>query len=179
MVMCSAAHLSPTLQRSWEALGVEVIQGYGSTEAGLVATNFRGRAPVDRVGWWLPPLELRVEPDGEVVVRGPSVFAGYWEDPASTAAAFTADGWYRTGDYGEVDAGGRAAADRPDALADRAAQRDERPPRGRGGGARSPRASWSPSSTTRAPGRIALAYRAGAAFGDAVPRTSRRRWRAR
>ena len=45
----------PRLQRSWEALGVEVIQGYGSTEAGLVASNFRGRAPVDRVGWWLSP----------------------------------------------------------------------------------------------------------------------------
>ncbi len=106
MVLCSAAYLSPALQRSWEALGVEVVQGYGSTEAGLVATNQRGRTPPDRVGWWMPPLELRVEPDGEVVVRGPSVFAGYWEDPESTAAAFTADGWYRTGDYGEIDATG-------------------------------------------------------------------------
>ncbi len=106
LVLCSAAYLSPALQRSWEALGIAVIQGYGSTEAGLVATNYRDRAPADRVGWTEPPLELRVEPDGEVVVRGPSVFAGYWEDPVSTAAAFTADGWYRTGDYGEVDATG-------------------------------------------------------------------------
>ena len=106
LVLCSAAQLSPALQRSWEALGVEVIQGYGSTEAGLVATNFHGRAPLDRVGWTLPPMELRVEADGEVVVRGPSVFEGYWQDPDSTAAAFTADGWYRTGDYGEVDAAG-------------------------------------------------------------------------
>ncbi len=106
MVLCSAAYLSPALQRSWEALGVEVVQGYGSTEAGLVATNQRGRTPPDRVGWWMPPLELRVEPDGEVVVRGPSVFTGYWEDPESTAAAFTTDGWYRTGDYGEIDATG-------------------------------------------------------------------------
>jgi len=106
LVLSSAAHLSPGLQRSWEALGVEVVQGYGSTEAGLVATNFRGRTPVDRVGWVLPPLELRIEPDGEVVVRGPSVFREYWRNPAATADAFTADGWYRTGDIGELDAAG-------------------------------------------------------------------------
>jgi long-chain acyl-CoA synthetase len=106
LVLCSAAHLSPTLQRNWEALGIEVVQGYGSTEAGLVSTNFRGRTPVDRVGWTRPPLEMRIEPDGEIVVRGPSVFEGYWRDPVATAAAFTADGWYRTGDIGELDGSG-------------------------------------------------------------------------
>jgi long-chain acyl-CoA synthetase len=106
LVMCSAAHLSPSLQRSWEALGIAIIQGYGSTEAGLVTANFQGRVPLDRVGWAMPPIQLRVEPDGEVVVRGPSVFAGYWEDPVATAAAFTSDGWYRTGDFGEVDGAG-------------------------------------------------------------------------
>jgi long-chain acyl-CoA synthetase len=106
LVLCSAAHLSPTLQRSWEALGVEVVQGYGSTEAGLVTTNFRGRTPSGRVGWTLAPMELRTEPDGEVVVRGPSVFPGYWGDAAATAAVFTPDGWYRTGDVGELDASG-------------------------------------------------------------------------
>ena len=106
LVLSSAAHLSPTLQRSWEALGVEVVQGYGSTEAGLVSTNARGRTPVGRVGWALPPLEMRIEPDGEVVVRGPSVFSAYWEDPIATADAFTPDGWYRTGDIGEVDGTG-------------------------------------------------------------------------
>ncbi len=102
MVMCSAAHLAPTLQRQWEALGVEVVQGYGSTEAGLVTTNFRGRTPHGRIGWAMPPLQARVEADGELVVSGPSVFKGYWEDPVATAAAFTADGWYRTGDFVEV-----------------------------------------------------------------------------
>ncbi|MEI7745827.1 MAG: AMP-binding protein, partial [Chloroflexota bacterium] len=106
LVLCSAAHLSPELQRNWEAIGVEVVQGYGSTEAGLVTTNFRGHTPFNRVGWPLPPLELRIEPDGEVVVRGPSVFAGYWNNPEATAAAFTADGWYRTGDYGALDGDG-------------------------------------------------------------------------
>lgn len=103
LVLSSAAHLSPALQRIWEALGVEVVQGYGSTEAGLVATNYRGRTPSNRVGWTSAPLALRIEPDGEIVVRGPSVFEGYWHDPVATAAAFTPDGWYRTGDIGDLD----------------------------------------------------------------------------
>jgi len=167
LIMCSAAHLSPTLQRNWEALGVEVIQGYGSTEAGLVASNFLGRAPVDRVGWWLPPIELRVEADGEVVVRGPSVFSGYWEDPESTAAAFTADGWYRTGDYGEIDAKGalrlvgrtRSLIALPNGMNVHpedveAALEDE--------------GLVEPCVYDAGDGRIAVAYRAGAAFGDAI-----------
>ena len=106
LVLSSAAHLPPSLQRSWEALGVEVVQGYGSTEAGLVATDFPGKTPAGRVGWTRPPIELRIEPDGEVVVRGPSVFSEYFRDPVATAAAFTPDGWYRTGDIGELDASG-------------------------------------------------------------------------
>ena len=102
LVLCSAAHLPPSLQRSWEALGVEVVQGYGSTEAGLVTSNFPRQTPTGRVGWTLPPTEIRAEPDGEIVVRGPSVFRGYWQDPEATAACFTPDGWYRTGDIGDI-----------------------------------------------------------------------------
>jgi len=106
LMLCSAAHLPPSLQRSWEALGIEVVQGYGSTEAGLVATNFLGQTPAGRVGWVMPPLEVRLESDGEIVVRGPSVFTGYWHNPEATAEAFTPDGWYRTGDIGQLDGSG-------------------------------------------------------------------------
>ncbi len=106
LIISSAAHLPPSLQRNWEALGIEVVQGYGSTEAGLVSSNFRDRRPTGVVGWTLAPIELRIEADGEAVVRGPSVFAGYWHDPVSTAAAFTPDGWYRTGDIAEFDGTG-------------------------------------------------------------------------
>ncbi len=167
LVLCSAAHLSPTLQRNWEALGVAVVQGCGSTEAGLVATNFMDRAPVDRVGWSLPPLELRIEADGEVVVRGPSVFEGYWEDPESIAAAFTADGWYRTGDYGELDAKGalrlvgrtRSLIALPNGMNVHpedveAALEDQ--------------GLVEPCVYDAGAGRIAVAYREGAAFGDAM-----------
>jgi long-chain acyl-CoA synthetase len=168
LVLCSAAHLSPALQRSWEALGVEVIQGYGSTEAGLVATNFPGRAPVDRVGWWQPPMELRVEADGEVVVRGPSVFAGYWEDAAATAAAFTSDGWYRTGDYGEVDGTGslrligrtRSLIALPNGMNVHPEDVEA---------ALTAEGLMEPLVYDAGSGRIALAYRATAAFADPPP----------
>ena len=165
MVMCSAAHLSPNLQRSWEALGVEVVQGYGSTEAGLVTANFLGRTPPNRVGWVLPPLELRIEPDGEVVVRGPSVFAGYWQDPVSTAAAFTEDGWYRTGDYGDLDASGalrligrtRSLIALPNGMNVHPEDVDA---------ALTAEGLVEPVVYEAAPGTIAMAYREGAAFAD-------------
>ena len=168
LVLCSAAHLSPALQRNWEALGVEVIQGYGSTEAGLVATNFHGRAPLNRVGWVLPPIELRVEPDGELVVRGPSVFAGYWQDPTSTAAAFTQDGWYRTGDYGDLDATGalrligrtRSLIALPNGMNVHPEDVDA---------ALTAEGLVEPVVYEAEPGKIAMAYRAGAAFADEAP----------
>lgn len=167
MVLCSAAHLSPALQRNWEALGVEVIQGYGSTEAGLVATNLRGQTRPDRVGWWMPPLELRVEPDGEVVVRGPSVFAGYWEDPESTAAAFTADGWYRTGDYGEIDAtGSLRLIGRTRSLIPLANGKNVHPKDVEA--ALVAAGLVEPVVYDGGSGRICFAYREGAAFGDPV-----------
>ncbi len=165
LVLCSAAHLSPALQRSWEALGVEVVQGYGSTEAGLVTTNFRGRTPPGRVGWAIPPLELRVEPDGEVVARGPSVFSGYWEDPVATAAAFTADGWYRTGDIGEIDASGslrlvgrtRSLIALPNGMNVHPEDVEA---------ALIAEGLVEPVVYAAEPGRIAMAYREGAAFSD-------------
>src|SRR6185503_3311590 len=54
----------------------------------------------DSVGKVLPSVEVKLADDGEILARGPNVFAGYFKDPAATAAAFTADGWFRTGDVG-------------------------------------------------------------------------------
>ncbi len=168
MVLCSAAHLPPNLQRAWEALGVAVIQGYGSTEAGLVATNLPGRTPHGRVGWALPPLQLRIEPDGEIVARGPSVFAGYWEDPEATSAAFTPDGWYRTGDYGELGVDGslrligrtRSLIALPNGMNVHPEDVEA---------ALMAHGLVEPVVYDAGEGRIAMAYRAGAAFPDYVP----------
>jgi long-chain acyl-CoA synthetase len=107
LFISAGAFLPPALQLSWEDLGVIVLQGYGSTEtaAGSCTTlDDHGLGTVGR-----PPagVEMRIADDGEVQFRGPTLFKGYWNDPEATAAAFTADGWYRTGDIGHLDEAGR------------------------------------------------------------------------
>ncbi len=81
--------------------GLVVIEGYGLTETSPSLTlNRPGDYRFDAVGKPLPSVELRLADDGEILARGPSVFRGYHKDPAATAAAFTADGWFATGDVG-------------------------------------------------------------------------------
>lgn len=106
-IVSAAAYLPPALQAYWESIGCVVLQGYGTTECGLVTTTFPDRAPAGSVGYPLAPTELRIGEKNEIEVRGPSVFAGYFENPEATATAFTTDGWYRTGDAGRIEADGR------------------------------------------------------------------------
>jgi long-chain acyl-CoA synthetase len=81
--------------------GVLVIEGYGLTETSPTLTLNRADGfRFDSVGKTLPSVELRLDDDGEILARGTNVFAGYYKDPDATAAAFTADGWFRTGDVG-------------------------------------------------------------------------------
>ena len=83
-----------------------VMQGYGATECGMASVTTRKDHGLGTVGRTIPPIEVRLAEDGEIQVSGPTLFSGYWRDPQTTAAAFTADGWYRTGDIGRHDAGG-------------------------------------------------------------------------
>lgn len=109
---CGGARLDPTTEWALEALGWQVATGYGLVETTSIATfNPRGRSRVGSAGRPVRGVELRIDdPDpegrGEVLIRGPTVFAGYRNDPEATAAAFTADGWFRTGDLGHRDADG-------------------------------------------------------------------------
>ncbi|MHB8672468.1 MAG: AMP-binding protein [Candidatus Limnocylindrales bacterium] len=107
LLVSTAAFLPPALQQAWEDLGVVIIQGYGSTECGFAACTSREDHGLGTVGRSVAPVEVRLADDGEILVHGPNVFGGYWRDPASTAAAFTTDGWYRTGDIGRLDPEGR------------------------------------------------------------------------
>ncbi len=104
----AAAYLPPTLQQAWEDLGVVVLQGYGATECGFATAQSVEDHPPGRLGRPMPPSRLKLAPaDGEILVGGPNVFGGYWRDPAATAEALDADGWYRSGDIGRFDGRGQ------------------------------------------------------------------------
>lgn len=101
-------------ERFAERFGINLDEGYGLTETSPVVTSSTGtEAPVGSIGVPLPGIELRIvdadgEPalqddPGELWVRGPNVFSGYWNDPEATARALTPDGWLRTGDVAVVD----------------------------------------------------------------------------
>ncbi len=84
------------------AAGLVVLEGYGLTEASPTLTlNRPGDFRFDSVGKPLPSVELRLADDGEILARGPNIFSGYHRDPEATAAAFTEDGWLKTGDIGQ------------------------------------------------------------------------------
>ena len=103
----AGAFLPPALQQAWEDIGVIVIQGYGATETGAGCATTMDDHPLGCVGVPPKPVEMRVADDGEIQFRGPTLFKGYWNNPDATAAAFTDDGWYMSGDLGQLDEKGR------------------------------------------------------------------------
>ena len=103
----AGAFLPPALQQAWEDMGVIVLQGYGATETAAGTCTTMDDHPLGCVGWPPKPVEMRIADDGEIEFSGPSVFKGYWNNPEATAAAFTPDGWYKSGDLGQVDEKGR------------------------------------------------------------------------
>lgn len=87
--------------------GVAVLERYGLTETLMNASNpYDGERRAGTVGFALPGVELRLGDADEILVRGPNVFSGYWEQPDATRAAFDDDGWFGTGDIGAFDADG-------------------------------------------------------------------------
>jgi acyl-CoA synthetase (AMP-forming)/AMP-acid ligase II len=121
LAVCGSAPLSPALaDRLTTVLGRVPLIRYGTTESGLNVSNPVDDPRGDTVGIPLPGVLARIAvadgqagpgaddeadlgADGEIQVRGPQVFDGYWHDPAASAAAFTTDGWFRTGDIGALD----------------------------------------------------------------------------
>jgi fatty-acyl-CoA synthase len=100
------APMPEALLEAWAARGTAIVQGYGLTEA---APNVLCLPPEDAVrklgfaGKPYPFVDVRLSDEGELQVKGPNVFAGYWRNADATAQAFTDDGWLRTGDVAEAD----------------------------------------------------------------------------
>ena len=98
------APLGDRLGHFYRGVGVNVLEGYGLTETTAALTaNLPDAQKVGTVGRPLPGTAVRVAADGELLFRGGQVFAGYWHDDTATAEAREPDGWFHTGDVGEVD----------------------------------------------------------------------------
>ncbi|MBO0859713.1 MAG: AMP-binding protein [Chloracidobacterium sp.] len=108
-LICGSAPLAKETQLFFSMIGVRVLQVYGLTETTAICTmdDPRDFTP-GRVGPAIPGVEMRLGEGGEILVHGPNVFAGYWNKPEATSKAFD-DGWFRTGDQGEVDQKGNWA----------------------------------------------------------------------
>jgi long-chain acyl-CoA synthetase len=100
------APLGRELAEWYADAGIRIHEGYGLTETSpVIAVNTPLNHRIGTVGKTLPNLEVRIAEDGEILVRGPSVFQGYWNRPEETKAALV-DGWFKTGDIGNIDADG-------------------------------------------------------------------------
>lgn len=104
MVVTGGAPIPREVAIAWERMGVKMVQGYGLTETSpVLAVNNPRERRLDSQGKILSNVEVRVAKDTrEIQARGPSVFQGYWQNEAASKAAFTKDGWFKTGDIGTI-----------------------------------------------------------------------------
>ena len=102
IILVGAAALSPDLARVFVGLGLPILQGYGLTETSPIATvqTLDDNDPAS-VGWALPNAEVKLDKDGEILIRGPLIMLGYWNNEEATKAAIDDDGWLHSGDIGE------------------------------------------------------------------------------
>jgi long-chain acyl-CoA synthetase len=106
-LICGSAPLAPATQQFFLMLGIPVLQAYGLTETTGICTLDDPRVPVEPgyVGTVITGIEMKLAENEEIVVRGPNIFPGYWNRPEETARVLQ-DGWFHTGDQGEVNVRG-------------------------------------------------------------------------
>ena len=106
LAISGAAPISPDVLKFYHAVGLPMIEGYGQTEGTGVTTVTRlENIKSGKVGPPLPGVEVKIAPDGEILVKGPGVFKGYFKNPEATAETLK-DGWLHSGDVGELDEDG-------------------------------------------------------------------------
>lgn len=102
LCISGSSYLPPAIWNGFkEAFGQEILERYGSSETGLIASNTLDVRHPGVVGRVLPGVDVRVEADGQLAMRSPGRFLGYFRNPEATAKNFTHDGWWLTGDIGE------------------------------------------------------------------------------
>jgi long-chain acyl-CoA synthetase len=105
-LICGSAPLARETELFFMMLGIRVLQVYGLTETTAICTmDDPARVDPGRVGPAIPGIEMKVGENSEIMVHGPNIFPGYWRRPEQTAAVLR-DGWFHTGDQGDVDASG-------------------------------------------------------------------------
>ncbi|HSE87157.1 MAG TPA: AMP-binding protein [Candidatus Binatia bacterium] len=102
----AGAAMPPRIMRFFDLIGIPLIGSYGSTECGGVTLSGIGDTKPGSLGKPFPNCELRIAEDGELLVRGPTVTPGYFENPEATREAIDTEGWFHTGDLGTIDADG-------------------------------------------------------------------------
>ncbi len=101
-----AAPISPDVLKFFNAIGLPLVEGYGQTEGtGVTTVSQKGRLKIGKVGQPLPGVQVKIAEDGEILVKGPGIFKGYFRNPEATAETLK-DGWLHSGDVGELDEDG-------------------------------------------------------------------------
>lgn len=103
-LVSGSASLSARLNKMFQNAGIPILEGYGLTETSpVISVNSFGKIKVGTVGHVLENLDVKIREDGEITVKGPSVFKGYFKNEEQTREAFTEDGYFKTGDIGHID----------------------------------------------------------------------------